>query len=1416
MSTFHSVLTGREHGPVLRRKFLSALTFCFPLASLWIIAAAGVVPALKEGLLIPPASTSPSAVEPAAARLTVTIDYARPDGPLEKGRLLNGSEGGYEAMRNLNWLPEAYDKLAAIDFQMVRLDHLTNDKLYRVVSRDETGRLRFDFTRLDRVIEPMLRKGMRPLMCLCYTPDVLKPGDAKRVISDLDEWAQVVKAYVRHYRDRRQSGWYWEVWNEPDQESFFRGDSRRYVELYAKTAAAVKEVDPAARIGGAADSDPSSPGGKLGPLLEHVLTHPDVPLDFVSFHRYLDPDYDGRPPYDLKWNDDVVASMANFPRSPRPEVFVTEWNLSPKMDSGPGADSDTNVLAAGAAVMMSKALMCPGLTRVFYFSPIEGFQPTRILNGDLGLLTVNNHKKAVYNLFEMIARLGDTFLRADIRGENTGGQASFALATREKTSQKTSVLVWNYRDREARLNLSVDNLPYKTEGKNIKVTRYLIDADHANFYKDIQAGLRGYKVGPAESLDPVESRVEVSAGTFVRTEKLAPFSVSLYVLEPSDLATAAGPVDPPAARPKFNHAASKPVTASSSAGDAGWGGEFLVDEITHSLPGTLGWGSAGLPAQAASVDATGGEWVMVDLGMAVTVDTVKLYPRDDQEHEGEGFPVDFKIQGAAHPGRWVDLVVRTDYGSGKTWNAVQLFSFPPEGFRYIRVVATRVSAAAGNGADRPAPRFQLAEMEVYGPDVDRPALKDYGLKDYVRLSKDLPHSEDKPWRLVCGMPYNCQFQPWIQAEGPGGRTIRFNSSNPLVLYLTPTETVTTAQGERTYEAKDWVSGEGAIYTIPAGVTVKAVKYRETGYDTAFTGSFECNDDDYNILWRKGARTVYLCMRDHFYDCPDRERVGFWGDGTPELNQCFYLFDSRAHRLCKDLVLRKLEPDFYPGQHLEFLGEYGLWFYYLHTGDLESLRAVYDPTKTFLLETYRFGNPRQWFDWGKESKDTAVIETCFYYIDMKTLRKIALATGHEADLPVIDAKLEAIRSTFDRKFWTGRAYMSKNVSVPDDRANAMAVNAGLADRSKWDAIYDNVLTRTANASCFFDRWVFEALCAMGRQEYALLRMSHRYRTMIPCRFTTLWEHYDRWWASQIDAFDEGSSLNHGWNPPVLNLSQTIAGVAPEAPGWRTYHVLPKEAFLTSIKVAVPSIRGPVAVDIKKTASAYSLVLTSPFGTTAVVGIPKVSFFKLRSIEVGGRVIWDGSYRGGVKGVGWNGEDVGYVKFNAEPGTWAFVGRGTLPIASHKPPPPPADETPLDKKAWTASASIPDGSFLFSGDKIPIDVAAANALDGDHWTGWRDMTNTQYPGQWFQVDMKQARAFRKIVLDNTWALWDSPKAYAVFVSNDGVNWGNPVATGVGQLGITTITFPAQTGRHVRITQTGADSAYHWSIYELDIYP
>ena len=55
----------------------------------------------------------------------------------------------------------------------------------------------------------------------------------------------------------------------------------------------------------------------------------------------------------------------------------------------------------------------------------------------------------------------------------------------------------------------------------------------------------------------------------------------------------------------------------------------------------------------------------------------------------------------------------------------------------------------------------------------------------------------------------------------------------------------------------------------------------------------------------------------------------------------------------------------------------------------------------------------------------------------------------------------------------------------------------------------------------------------------------------------------------------------------------------------------------------------------------------------------------------------------------------------------------------------------------------------------------------------------------------------------------------VSNNGQTWSDPIASGPGTLGITTITSPPQTARYLRIAQTGTNTTHHWSIYELDVF-
>lgn len=93
-----------------------------------------------------------------------------------------------------------------------------------------------------------------------------------------------------------------------------------------------------------------------------------------------------------------------------------------------------------------------------------------------------------------------------------------------------------------------------------------------------------------------------------------------------------------------------------------------------------------------------------------------------------------------------------------------------------------------------------------------------------------------------------------------------------------------------------MNGHEMQYILPEGVKVLDVKFRETGYDTEFTGSFSCNDPFMNELWKRSARTLYITMRDSYMDCPDRERAQWWGDEVNELGEAFYALSPSSHKL----------------------------------------------------------------------------------------------------------------------------------------------------------------------------------------------------------------------------------------------------------------------------------------------------------------------------------------------------------------------------------------------------------------------------------------------------------------------------------------------------------------------------------------
>lgn len=551
-----------------------------------------------------------------------------------------------------------------------------------------------------------------------------------------------------------------------------------------------------------------------------------------------------------------------------------------------------------------------------------------------------------------------------------------------------------------------------------------------------------------------------------------------------------------------------------------------------------------------------------------------------------------------------------------------------------------------------------------------------GLQDYVNAAS-LPAISDGH-RIAAKLPYNAQVTPYFKIDAPAGFKIKIETDHYDTggYYGQRTEYI-TRDGVQEFESLAWQNGETVLYDFPAGVNILALKYRETGYATHFAGSFECNDNFYNTLARKAVRTLYVCMRDNYMDCPDRERGQWIGDVATQIPQTFYALDRTADMLTLKAVrefinwrdgalLKGLAPGAhvteFASQSLNAISDIGiLMTYYLHTGDVTPISLSYHAVKDYLtvwqINEDGLISPRATWNGQGVNVDHILIENTWYYMALKSAKRMAQLTGNSSDIPGLQARLDSIAHNFDRNFWRGDAYRSNYFT--DDRANGLVALSGLAGKEKYPALL-SVLKRIKNARPYMEGYVLEAMFQMGYAHEALARMQEKYGMMVQdTTCTTLWE-----------AFWPHGTTNHAWSgAPLTSLCRYVAGVHPLLPGYVTYQVLPQLGALTHVKVVVPSIQGEIRVSIDRDESHYAIHLQSPQGTTAVVGLPKDAFDDgVNAVEANETIIWRrGFFIGGLAEVSWHGEDDRYYQFKVTPGTHCLIAlRAPLVVSAEGGP------------------------------------------------------------------------------------------------------------------------------------------------------
>ncbi|MBI4137233.1 hypothetical protein HY469_04180 [Candidatus Roizmanbacteria bacterium] len=343
------------------------------------------------------------------------------------------SQGGEE--KGVRMLQSVIDDVTILEPRYIRIDHIYD--FYDVVNRDTNGTVTFDWTALDQTVCDILDTGAKPFFSLGYMPEVMSSDSTLiGMPRDWQEWERLVQATVERYsgrdtvlcgnvQEQNLDNVYYEVWNEPDLETFGKWSihsGKDYKLLYYFSAKGAQNAVNTRNffLGGPATTADYQNWTQL--LVKYADAY-DLKLDFLSWHHY-GTDVDSFA-HDMRQINAWLSGpeYASYHRLPR---IISEWGF----DSNPNPISETNI-AAAHTVSAIRYLVEEDLEMAFAFEIRDGLNPT------WGMLSYAGDPKPRYHGLRLLNVLGRTRVKLE-------GEGSHVKALASRIQRGVTAVVVNY------------------------------------------------------------------------------------------------------------------------------------------------------------------------------------------------------------------------------------------------------------------------------------------------------------------------------------------------------------------------------------------------------------------------------------------------------------------------------------------------------------------------------------------------------------------------------------------------------------------------------------------------------------------------------------------------------------------------------------------------------------------------------------------------------------------------------------------------------------------------------------------------------------------------------------------------------------------------------------------------------------
>ena len=388
-------------------------------------------------------------------------------------------------------------------------------------------------------------------------------------------------------------------------------------------------------------------------------------------------------------------------------------------------------------------------------------------------------------------------------------------------------------------------------------------------------------------------------------------------------------------------------------------------------------------------------------------------------------------------------------------------------------------------------------------------------------------------------------------------------------------------------------------------------------DVAVTASFHSEDETLNWIYDTYINTQLGNMHGGIpSDCPHIERRGYTGDGQITCRAAMKVLDAKAFYRkwiadiadCQDRISGHVQ---YTAPYTHSGGGPGGWGcaivilpyeYMKHYGDDSLARELYPRMLRYFdyLEAHSEGGfitsdrEGEWClgDWCTPDAvllPPPFVNNYYYIISMQRVIEMARLFGHEKDIPMLEARIEA------RKQAIRAAYFNPNQSTffaGAQGADGFALDIGLGNQKTADGFI-----KRYEALGYYDTGIFgtdivtRLLFEMGRGDLA-------------CRLLTAdTPHgFGAWKKDGATTFREywGASRSHShpmFGSVVSYLFEYVLGIRQTADSYGYDHVLIAPDGAVSAKGSLPTPHGAISVDFEKREDGAHLTMSLPQGVTA---------------------------------------------------------------------------------------------------------------------------------------------------------------------------------------------------------------------------